>query len=547
MNMIANDHRLRRQEIMLRLLDYETLSYQKLSDQYFVSRSSLSNDFNLIKHLFQKDGASLSFNNSGTFFSGSEIQAQQILKRLMISQDQPFYLDGFDSALYNRVICLLQEYSDSLQQPIPGDNMAQISTSICLLIGRAKAGHRIQLLDTNYLEPTRYYPRLWELISRLESACDLAFSASELGYLVTILLGSGFSQEEGQVQENLKDQIRVLIQDVSLIINLDLQDDHKLLEDIAIHMNQLFTRLQANNSLVNPLLADIKSNYHALFQDVKFLLTNEGSRYGLPAACPLISDDEIGFLVLHIQAAIERKFIQKKVVIVSPNGIGVSTYINAKIQRFLPNLHDIQIVSLKQLEKLEVEDISFIISTVPIENLKRPVITISPLCTEEDMRQIMTAYAEVVARQSTLNQYQMMNHGRGLIDAIYKGNFKSQEEALSFLLDQQPDMNQAKKAQVLASILEREAQQSTYLDKGIAIPHANPQLVETSNISVLLLDKAIAWGYDKVDVVVLLLVAKEETSKVGDVMYFIVEGVRNKAWLLKQLENDYGMCEWTTR
>ena len=543
MNMIANDNRLRRQEIMLRLLDYETLSYQKLSDQYYVSRSSLSNDFNLIKHLFQKDGASLSFNNSGTFFSGSEIQAQQILKRLMISQNQPFYLDGFDSALYNRVICLLQEYSDSLQQPIPGDNMAQISTSICLLIGRAKAGHRIQLLDTNYLEPTRYYPRLWELISRLESACDLAFSASELGYLVTILLGSGFSQEEGQVQENLKDQIRALIQDVSLIINLDLQDDHKLLEDIAIHMNQLFTRLQANNSLVNPLLADIKSNYHALFQDVKFLLTNEGSRYGLPAACPLISDDEIGFLVLHIQAAIERKFIQKKVVIVSPNGIGVSTYINAKIQRFLPNLHDIQIVSLKQLEKLEVEDISFIISTVPIENLKRPVITISPLCTEEDMRQIMTAYAEVVARQSTLNQYQMMNHGRGLIDAIYKGNFKSQEEALSFLLDQQPDMNQAKKAQVLASILEREAQQSTYLDKGIAIPHANPQLVETSNISVLLLDKAIAWGYDKVDVVVLLLVAKEETSKVGDVMYFIVEGVRNKAWLLKQLENDYGMCE----
>ncbi len=54
MNMIANDNRLRRQEIMLRLLDYETLSYQKLSDQYFVSRSSLSNDFNLIKHFSKR-------------------------------------------------------------------------------------------------------------------------------------------------------------------------------------------------------------------------------------------------------------------------------------------------------------------------------------------------------------------------------------------------------------------------------------------------------------------------------------------------------------
>lgn len=98
----------------------------------------------------------------------------------MISQHQPFYLEGFDSALYNRIVLLLQEYSDSLQQPIPGDNMVQISTTICLLIGRAKAGHHIQLLDTNYLEPTRYYPRLWDLISRLEAVCDLVFSASEL-------------------------------------------------------------------------------------------------------------------------------------------------------------------------------------------------------------------------------------------------------------------------------------------------------------------------------------------------------------------------------
>ena len=109
--------------------------------------------------------------------------------------------------------------------------MAQISMSICLLIGRAKAGHRIQLLDANYLEPTRYYPRLWELISQLEAVCDLVFSASELVYLVTILLGSGFSQEAGQIQEGLKNQIRALIQDVSLIINLDLLDDHKLLRE----------------------------------------------------------------------------------------------------------------------------------------------------------------------------------------------------------------------------------------------------------------------------------------------------------------------------
>ena len=74
MNMIANDNRLRRQEIMLRLLNYETLSYQKTFGSIFLSRVAAcpmtSTSLNIF---FQKDGASLSFNNSGTFFSGSEI------------------------------------------------------------------------------------------------------------------------------------------------------------------------------------------------------------------------------------------------------------------------------------------------------------------------------------------------------------------------------------------------------------------------------------------------------------------------------------------
>lgn len=79
------DSKYRKFLIVKRLLDQEHLSYQQLSDEYYVSRSSIANDLSFIKELFSKEDLALTFDNSGTFFKGSEVQIQKILKRTILN------------------------------------------------------------------------------------------------------------------------------------------------------------------------------------------------------------------------------------------------------------------------------------------------------------------------------------------------------------------------------------------------------------------------------------------------------------------------------
>ncbi|AYW47274.1 hypothetical protein C7K38_02095 [Tetragenococcus osmophilus] len=74
MNIQYTDSKTRRFTIFKRLLNYEHLSYQQLSEEYFVSRSSIANDISYIKKQFAKEELLLTFDNSGTFFNGNEIK-----------------------------------------------------------------------------------------------------------------------------------------------------------------------------------------------------------------------------------------------------------------------------------------------------------------------------------------------------------------------------------------------------------------------------------------------------------------------------------------
>lgn len=66
----------RRMQIFKRLINGEHLSYQQLSDEYYVSRSSIAKDIAYLKTLFVKENLLLRFDNSGTYFQGSESQIQ---------------------------------------------------------------------------------------------------------------------------------------------------------------------------------------------------------------------------------------------------------------------------------------------------------------------------------------------------------------------------------------------------------------------------------------------------------------------------------------
>ena len=79
------DSQKRKIMILKRFLNLEHLSYQQLSDEYFVSRSSIAYDITYIKNMLAKEGLNLTFDNSGTYFEGNEFQIRKVMKRVILS------------------------------------------------------------------------------------------------------------------------------------------------------------------------------------------------------------------------------------------------------------------------------------------------------------------------------------------------------------------------------------------------------------------------------------------------------------------------------
>ncbi|GBD68956.1 hypothetical protein TEHN7118_1762 [Tetragenococcus halophilus subsp. halophilus] len=536
MNTQYTDSKIRRFTIFKRLLNYEHLSYQQLSEEYFVSRSSIANDISYIKKQFAKEDLSLTFDNSGTFFNGNEIQVQKLMKRVILQREEVMDIDNL---LMNQIANVFHEAIEKREIDIPESHIENIVLSIYLIIFRSKQGYTIKLDGKNQLGRLFFefdkYPIVYDLLKEVEKCGIYHFSTDEAQHLTYLIVGSGlrFFLKDEKIPFSFRDRIAILIQKVSEGLRVNLTQDNRLEEDLVVHLYQLFLRTDAQTTIVNPLISEIKQTYPSLFGVVWFALSDFCKPYQIN-----LSDDEVGFVAIHFQAAVERLKKKNKILFVCPNGIGTSSYVSAKIRRILPDINSIETVSTSKLKSMDLSDVDFIISTVMISEQRKPVVTISPMVTSKDMKKIMNYYIDLIIynEQKITEKFEFSYETRELIgkDIIF-GNFSTKKDALDYLFKRQDFSDELLKEDFISSVWEREKLQSTYFDNGFAVPHGNPAFVEKTAISILILDKAIPWGNQMVDVIVLLLIREEDVEKVEPVMNLIMQGIEDKEWFISKM------------
>ena len=186
-----------------------------------------------------------------------------------------------------------------------------------------------------------------------------------------VIVGSGlrFFMKNETIPLVFREKIRQLIQKVSRGIQIDLTQDSRLEEDLLVHLYQLLLRIEAQTTIVNPLIDEIKQNYPSLYVVVWFALNDFRWPYQVS-----LSEDEVGFVAIHFHAAIERVKRLNRLLFVCPNGMGTSSFVSAKIRRILPDIDSIETVSVDKLNRLDLFDVDF--STVDIPKQIRPVVRI---------------------------------------------------------------------------------------------------------------------------------------------------------------------------
>ncbi len=102
-----------------------------------------------------------------------------------------------------------------------------------------------------------------------------------------------------------------------------------------------------------------------------------------------LSDDEIGYLTIHLGAAIERRKIRHvkklEVLLVCGNGIGTANLLAMTLGNNMPYIHIKKIISLYELESWELFDIDIVISTVSLNLKDKAVLRVSPILTDAEI------------------------------------------------------------------------------------------------------------------------------------------------------------------
>lgn len=392
---------------------------------------------------------------------------------------------------------------------------------ISLIIHIAISMKRIQdnkdiILSKEILETiidSEEYKCAKEMSIQMEKNFGISIPKSEIGYITLHILGSKIHQKdlgnlnfplehvgELELAVEVAEQITAIASDA---LSMDLKKDKALLNGLVLHLRPTINRLKYGMTLRNPILDEIKANYPDIF-GVAWMCSRVFEKY-LDVKIP---ESEIGYIAIHLGAAVERNRKQIKTLVVCHSGIGTSQLLSIRLERCFKEIEIIGIVSSTALTKKMLNSAELIISTTPLQ-IDRPVLVISPLFTKTDIRKVDKYIYE--ANQKCID---IGIEERSVEKEIFyrSKKFKNPNQLIIEMCENLEKKQYVKKG-FIPSVLSREKIMATEVGNGIAIPHGDPQEVKKSCIALTVLDQPLKWKNEMVKYVFLICIAQKDVVK----------------------------------
>lgn len=414
----ALGHNSRRVKIASQLLSDapRATSISKLSERYFISQASIVNDLKVIEEWLQPLGLQLQRGPGGTHIEGNEQALRQAMVSLINDVMQqnvagtpllPRLDPGSQQALVHYfgdedvafVQALLQHMEQQLSYPLGDAWYLNLCTHILIMMHRMAQGNALALetltsaqdLDQRILTIAR------QMVTQIEQRMCCALPADEVGFIYQYIVSSGIVVEERGDNVPLHNQFSTaesvnitceLIDRFSSFIHQDLVQDRLLFEGLLVHIKPLLNRLKYHINIRNPLLEDIQQEMKEIFSLTKQAMQLTARSQGLSS----VADDEIGYLCVHFQAALERQIAHKRILVVCSSGVGTSHLLKSRILRAFPDWEIVGVVSASnQADFCQRETVDLVITTIHLHAGAVPAVYVSAFFNDDDIRRVTDA------------------------------------------------------------------------------------------------------------------------------------------------------------
>lgn len=516
------------------LLAERCVKLEELAKELFVSRSTIQNDLRDVKKIFQRYDLTLeSVPSLGVKVKGSELKLRYCMSEYLFKNRQVWdtmldcipNITSYEITIIRNIILQQIRKNEINLSDIAFHNLI---IHIAIACARIRNENYIILIskEINDLVKEPEYEVATEIVHLVENSLQLTFPAAEIAYITMHLLGNKMISQStlfvsmGEIEQFLDQETYQLtvkiLESIEGELHLGIHQDKELMVGIALHLKPAMNRHLYNMNIRNPMLEAIKRTYPIAFEAGILASMIIKSETGIE-----IDENEIGYLALHIGAAIERKRMDQKVkrcVIVCASGLGSASFLKYKLQaEFGTKLEIVNTTEYYRLREIPFHELDFVISTIPIhDKLPVPVIEVDVLLGKGDFSKIAEALKEEQLSSLKFTREELV---------FLQQNFDTKEDVLSFLIEKLESLglvpNTFKRA-----VEKREAFSPTSYGNLVAIPHPITPLTDSTFWAICTLQKPIDWGGKKVQFICLLCVEKDCTDdlkKMYDLLVHLIE------------------------
>lgn len=488
-------------------------------------------------------------NNTNTGFKviGTEYDKRKAILDLFLINDLQSYLVGFTDLeklfLTNIDLDLLNTLESkhlySLQLLNSDFYHKNIISTIALAIARVKEGLTINEISIEVPKLMDHaLDAIYLFLKEIENSFSITLPINEINYFILTLsinVPRLIKNPKNHPSESsiIVDELLTSIYETS---NLNWTKDKILFEDLVNHIENFIKISSIDKERKNPILSTIINSFPFAYSLSLTHLGVIGKKYNI-----FFSEDEVGYIALHIAGAIERhkaKTQQLNVIIVCGGGFAMSKIIESKINKKFPNKFNIKkTYSYAEFQLSNISDIDLTITTLPFTQENTPTVYI-------DMSNIDKAIDDL---KYYLTDDQINNNVMQLFNPenfYYFDTDKLSKKDLLVKMTVDLEKQNIVSEDFVSSVLERESLQTTLINDVIAIPHSMTMIANRSRVSVAIFPNGIQWEKDKKCNFIFLLAISKTDNEITDNLYDLILNLIDDKAMTKQLLKAYTFHEF---
>ena len=260
---------------------------------------------------------------------------------------------------------------------------------LCVVIQRIKTGNS---LAPSYMtvaikaKDHPFYSIFNEECEVLANHLGIEISDTEVGFIWLQSLGNGMYHNEhyhdSYGQPIVTGITAKIIEKISQRLKVTFTEDTELYDSLLAHLTDKLAKYEYGVIDPNPLVAEVIQSYPEMFKCVKKVCSEVFGDINVS-----LTDPDLAYIVLHFQAAYERRYGRSRfrAIVVCGTGRGTARLLKIRLENEIKSLSVLGYCSVLEIDQvLNMQPIDLVISVLPIDTTC-PLVVVNSILTEGDI------------------------------------------------------------------------------------------------------------------------------------------------------------------